>query len=320
MAQTDSMVLACPRCHLPLETQNGDMLHCPADQLTFHQVSGVWHMLLPDRELYYRQFIREYESVRKAEGRGTRSQAFYRALPYRDLTGAWSPDWKIRAASFDAFLEHILLPLEKRPGCMLSVADLGSGNGWLSNRLALRGHSPVAVDLVLNPEDGLGCYNYYTTQFLPVQAEFDALPFRDGSFNLAVFNASFHYSVGFEAPLREARRVVKAGGSIILLDSPIYHDASSGQQMVREREAQFQQRYGFPSNSLPSENFLTYARLENLAAGLKLTLKRITPRYGLGWALRRLRARILGGREPANFHLVTLTSAGDQPKSELKNE
>ena len=311
MPQADAIVLACPRCHRPFEPSEPDVLCCAADGLTFRRVSGIWRLLLPEREPYYQQFMREYESVRKAEGRGSASRDYYQALPYRDLSGSWSADWAIRAASFDAFVHHAVLPLEKRLGGGLAVADLGSGNGWLSNRMALRGHASAAVDLLLNEQDGLGCHPYYAAPFLPVQAEFDALPFGGQSFSLVVFNASFHYSSAYERTLQEALRVLKRGGSLVLLDSPIYQDASSGERMVRERETQFQQRYGFPSNSLHSENYLTYARLKDLAARLKMTMKIVTPRYGPRWLLRRLKARILSQREAANFHLVMLTDAGE---------
>ena len=307
MTNCVNFLLACPRCHAPLEPSGEDELCCTADHLTFTCVDGIWRMLLPERAGLFQQFIQEYETVRRAEGRGSSASDFYRCLPYRDLTGNWSPDWRIRAGSFDAFLKQILLPFEQKLGRSLAVLDLGSGNGWLSNQIALRGHRAAAVDLLVNDLDGLGCHRYYTTQYMPVQAEFDHLPFANRSASLILYNASFHYSLGYETSLREALRVLEPHGSIILLDSPFYHDAHSGERMVRERESQFVKKYGFASNSLPSENFLTYQRLTALAAELKLGVKRITPFYGPRWTLRMLKAWILGRREPAKFHLIILT-------------
>ena len=74
--------------------------------------------------------------------------------------------------------------------------------------------------------------------------------------------------------------------------------------MVQERQSQFSERYGFPSNALASENYLTYQRLSDLAAGLELSCQILTPFYGIGWALRPWKARLLRRREPAKFHLV----------------
>ena len=228
-------------------------------------------MLLPEREAVFQQFIREYETVRQAEGRGSLSAAYYQALPYQDLSQRMSADWQIRAASCRVFLRQVLAPLEKAGAHPLRILDLGAGNGWLSNRLAARGHQVVAVDLATNDFDGLGCFRFYETTFVPVQAEFDRLPFMDRSVDLVLFNASLHYSTCYENTLAESLRVLDAGGQLIVLDTPFYRDRTSGEKMVQERQTQFSERYGFPSNALTSENFLTYQRLSDLAAGLDLS-------------------------------------------------
>lgn len=296
---------ACPHCQTALEQGAPDEMRCPRDGLRFKRVEGIWRFLLPEREAHYGKFVREYEIVRRAEGRGAGDPAYYRALPYQDLSGRMRADWQIRAASFDLFLAEVLAPLEK-DSPPLRILDLGAGNGWLSARLAQRGHAVAAVDLISNDFDGLGCYRYYETVFTPVQAEFERLPFAAGAADLLVFNASLHYAVDIGTTLRAALRVLGPGQSsrLVILDSPVYRDAASGAQMVREREAQFEQRYGFPSNALASENYLTYVRLHELERELGLSWQLLTPAYGLRWALRPLKARLLGRREPASFHVI----------------
>ncbi len=74
--------------------------------------------------------------------------------------------------------------------------------------------------------------------------------------------------------------------------------------MVAEREAQFTKQYGFASDNLPSENYLTYARLDKLGNKLCLDWKIITPFYNLQWSIRPLVAKILRQREPAKFHVI----------------
>jgi SAM-dependent methyltransferase len=290
-------MLACPRCHTLLEEADATTLHCQTDGLTFRQVDGIWRMLLPERESLYARFIREYEAVRRFEGRGSADAAYYRALPYHP-----SPDWKIRAKSFDAFLE-VLKAFEK-PSEPLHILDLGAGNGWLSNRLALREHEVIAVDLTVNEFDGLGCQRFYESEFVCAQAEFDYLPIPDGSMDMVLFNASLHYSVNYKTTLSESLRVLKHSGLLVILDSPVYRDPKSGEQMVREREAQFIKQFGFASNALPSENYLTYARLDNLARELGITWQLLTPFYGWRWMFRPLIAKWLRRREPAKFHVI----------------
>jgi SAM-dependent methyltransferase len=167
------------------------------------------------------------------------------------------------------------------------------------------------VDLLVDAFDGLGTHIHYDVPFTPVQAEFDRLPFDAGQADLAIFNASLHYSTNYEITLREALRVLQRDGCLVILDSPIYHDPSSGKQMVQEREKQFEQKYGFASNAIPSENFLTFERLDQLGAALGLRWEQVKPFYGWRpalrdwrWALRPWVARLRGSREPAQFLIV----------------
>ncbi len=295
---------ACPKCHAPLTKPMPEVRTCPADGLRFERIDGIWRFLLPERQTYYTQFISEYETVRQGEGRSSSDVNYYRSLPYRDLSGHKSADWRIRAASFDSFLENILLPLEEETRGSLTVLDLGAGNGWLSNRLAQRGHTLGAVDLTLNNSDGLGCYRFFDSTFAPIQAEFDTLPLPDGAADLIIFNASLHYSEDYLKTLSESVRVLALNGTLIILDSPFYQDARSGAQMVKERESLFVQQYGFRSNALKSRNYLTYSTLQQLGKKLGIQWQFITPNYGLLWEMRPFKAKLLGGREPAKFHLV----------------
>jgi SAM-dependent methyltransferase len=282
---------------------------CPVDRLLFHRIDHVWRMLLPERQDVYSNFIREYEAVRRSEGRGSLLAEFYRSLPYRDLSGRMVSNWHIRAASFNAFLQHIAQPMEAQSDRPLRVLDLGAANGWLSNRLTSRGHFVAAVDLLINDFDGLGCCRFYETAFTPVLAEFDHLPFAEQSFDLIIFNASLHYSTHYETTLQESMRVLDPVGKLVVLDSPVYQYATIGMEMVRERESRFVKEYSFPSNALPSENYLTYKRLEELSTLFHLNIQILTPFYGLRWMLRPFKARLLGQRKPAKFHLVVLSNS-----------
>jgi SAM-dependent methyltransferase len=261
-------------------------------------------MLVPEREVALARFMAEYETVRRGEGRGAADPAYYRALPFRDLSARFARDWKIRAASFRALVARVLTPLEARLGRGAVALDLGAGAGWLAYRLAQRGYTVLAVDLQTNAQDGLGAHVHYDAAFVPVQAEFDRLPVADAVADLVVFNAALHYATDFLATLRETLRVLRPGGVVAIVDSPVYGDRASGERMVREREAAFTRRFGFPSNALPSEHYLTYARIAELGAALDLTWQITRPRHGLRFALRRWKTRLLRGRESAALPLI----------------
>jgi SAM-dependent methyltransferase len=204
----------------PVGFADGKYPALPGRRSIFDCRDGIWRFLPPDRQVYYEQFMREYQTVRQAEGRGSTDAGYYRSLPFVDLTGQFSADWQIRARSFRTFLSDVLQPMERTLQRPLRVIDLGAGNGWLSYRLAQRSHYVAAVDLIDNPFDGLGAHVYYDAAFTPVQAEFDRLPLTDSYIDLAIFNASLHYATRYETTLGEALRVLQPAGQIVILDSP----------------------------------------------------------------------------------------------------
>lgn len=277
---------------------------CSTDGLRFERIEGIWRFLLPERMAHFARFSHEYQTVRQAEGRGANDPAYYRSLPFADLSGRFVADWHIRAISFRVFVQRVLQPLEKQLARPLCVVDLGAGNGWLSNRLAERGHRPVAVDLQINALDGLGTHQFYEHSFCPVQAEFDRLPWANSQFDLVVYNASLHYSENYETTLQEALRLLQPSGLVIILDSPIYRERHSGRQMVIERQSQFVRQFGFASDALASEHFLTEDRLTDLARAVGVRWQTYEPHYGWRWWLRPLIARWRGRREPAQFRVI----------------
>lgn len=294
---------ACPACGGPLRAVSPDEQACPAHLLAFRRVDGIWRFLSPDRARRLDRFIAEYEAIRAAEGRGSDDPAFYRALPFSDLTGRFAGDWRIRARSYQALVTRVIAPLE-RDRRRLRALDLGAGNGWLSYRLSARGHCVAAVDLLTNPRDGLGAWTHYDAPFTPIQADFDCLPLAPGQFDVAIFNSSFHYAVHYEATLASVLRILKPEGAVVILDTPIYASAESGARMVQERQARFERSYGFPSDALASENFLTYARLRALGQSVGIEWQEFKPFRGLRWMLRPWIARARGTREPAEFLLL----------------
>lgn len=302
--RTPGFAFACPYCQTALELVDAGCQRCPTDNHTFAREAGIWRFLRADRMPALAQFIDEYETVRRAEGRGAEYAGFYEALPFEDVTGVRSGDWEIRANSYQTLLSRIVEPLGRGYSRPLHILDCGAGNGWLSNRLARRGHLVGAVDLVVNRFDGLGAHVHYDTSFVPIQAEFDHLPLMRRQADLIVFNAAFHYSADYEVTLWEALRVLRRPGAVVIVDTPVYHDGESGAQMVQEREADFESRFGFPSDALGSENFLTYRRLRHLAGELGLRWEFYRPVAGWRTTIRRWRCRLRGEREPAHFPII----------------
>lgn len=316
IGRAPSIELRCPECREYLGSisyrslsRNISSFCCPGCSATLEREKGIWRALPSSREAHFAQFIRDYEQIRRAEGRGSDASEFYLNLPYRDLTGRNSWQWAIRAKTFRYIKQEILPRLREEADSALAILDLGAGNGWMSHLFASAGHRPVAVDLITNSYDGLGAAIHFQ-RVLPelfprFQAELDNLPFADGQFDCAIFNASFHYSENYDRTLAEAIRCLRPGGTILIADSPTYSMVASGQQMRKERQDYFLKRFGFRSDGLVSCDYLTPERLIALEVRHDLEWTTHRPWYGIGWACRPWLARLRGRREPSQFFLYT---------------
>lgn len=299
MAVGGALRLRCPRCAVDIA---GTICHCCTFRL--EKSDDIVHALPPERLAHYARFIADYEWIRAAEGRGSESEQFYCELPYKDVTGRNSAQWRIRSLSYRYLVRHLLqanLPLGAR------IADLGAGNCWMSFRLALAGYLPVAVDLLTNRHDGLGAsmhYCHHVSQLFPLfQAELMRLPFQAEQFDAMIFNASFHYAENAEAALHEAVRCTRPGGLVIISDTPWYSKEESGRQMVAERHATFLRRYGIASDSIRSLDYLTDARLHFLSNRVSIAWAIHSPWYGIRWSLRPIIAKLRCRREPSRFQI-----------------
>jgi ubiquinone/menaquinone biosynthesis C-methylase UbiE len=254
------------------------------------------------------KFVEDYLRIRQAEGRGSENPEYYCALPYRDLTGQLAAQWEMRGRTYRHFERRILPAMEAEAERPLDLLDLGAGTGWMSYRLALRGHFPVAVDILMDGRDGLGASRHFLHRlarpFPCIDAEFDDLPFPDAGFDAVLYNASLHYSSDYRKTLTEAQRCLRPGGRIIVLDSPVYRRPEHGEMMRRERHEQFLAQYGTESDHIRSIEYLDRPAIANLARELGIAWRIHKPWYGLRWHMRPWKARLKGKRPPSRFWIL----------------
>jgi len=246
-------------------------------------------------------FASQYARHRAKEGRGYSGETLL-ALPYI-RRGPHAAQWAVRARTFEAFMASVLRPSAARLGRFLEVLDLGAGNGWLSYRITLDGHHAIALDIRDDSVDGLGAAGPFLNRAPNMEcivAPFDAVPLPAASVDIALFNASIHYSTDLSLVLREARRLTRRGGQIVILDSPFYARETDGLAMV----AQKRERFGPAADilmALPFIEFLTQERLRQAAP--ELEWKRHKVRYPLGYELRPWIAAFRRKRQPSRFDL-----------------
>jgi SAM-dependent methyltransferase len=211
----------------------------------------------------------------------------------------------------------------------MRMLDLGAGNCWLSGQLARRGYRVEALDVNVDDEDGLAAARHLLAPALAVaatdcsrvaghakttagtevcgvafgrvQASLECLPYLDCQFDAVIAAASLHYAFDLDAAVDEAARVLRIGGALILLDTPLYRQGSAGQAVVERRIADQRRQYGSDGNGVTGRAYLDVAALRRSMARAGLTYREV-PVHGavhalLGrlrraaWALRRREER-----------------------------
>jgi SAM-dependent methyltransferase len=296
--------LQCPRCggwigHLPNTNVDDTSLVCADCYLRLTCEHGIWRSLLPEHSAQLSHFMKEGQCNLRAEDNP--SAEYYLALPYRDLSGLDRQQWAFRSRTFQYIKRHILPGIVPKHDGQLRILDLGAGNGWLSYRLSLEGHAPIAVDLLSNNHDGLGAAIHYkknlTALFPRFQAEFNTLPFVDDDFDLVIYNASFHCSENYERSLAEALRCTRADGTVLIAETPWYSDETGGQQMLAERREAHVQRHGHSIDAFNSLEYLTDKRLQHMEASFGIQWQIHTPNYGVHRLMRQMLSRLQGAQE-----------------------
>jgi len=98
--------------------------------------------------------------------------------------------------------------------------DLGIGDGLLTLLLAERAEVVCAVDRDQEMLDQLAmrAHRKGLENIQTVHGEIEDLPLADASFDLAVFSQALHHAADPLRALKEARRILEPGGSVLVLD------------------------------------------------------------------------------------------------------
>jgi SAM-dependent methyltransferase len=248
----------CSYCAAPLET-HGHGLFCRAEGRWFATQDGV-HRLLPEarrRELL--PAVEMYQRVRRDEG--------WRAEPGLPEVPAAHPHsrrWRSRGAALHQACALATARLGPGPWRVLEV---GAGCCWAGVRLADAGHRVAAIDLNLDPDDGLRAAERVSpsaAMLLRAEAEMEALPVEPASFDLVLAADSLHHAPRLARTLVELRRVTRREGMLVVLDSPVYRRREDGEAVVAERMRAQARRYGVPMDRDRQPGYLVAGELAGL--------------------------------------------------------
>lgn len=260
--------------------------------------SDIIEVELRDDGIYYgadsrEEFLEAYEGLRRMEGRGEFTIEERLRLPKVSSDHVRRAEWRERSRSLDWLKRYLSSDTGKQ-----IYLDAGAGNCWLSWNLAKMGCSVCAVDLSLDRGDGLVAGDVYAERLSDnlarLRASFDSLPIVGSTIDIVIFNGSLHYSPRLLDTLTEATRVLRRGGKIIVMDSPIYRSKWSGEKMIRER--------GGPTGA----RYLVKSALIESALKLNHKLEFFPRDQGVKHLLRRARQYLRLGREPASMPWIVI--------------
>jgi ubiquinone/menaquinone biosynthesis C-methylase UbiE len=100
-----------------------------------------------------------------------------------------------------------------------TVLDIGSGPGFLADEMAAEVGPDGAVHGVDPSESMLAIARRRETRVEYATGDALALPFADGTFDAIVSTQVYEYVPDMPAALTEARRVLKPGGRLLILDT-----------------------------------------------------------------------------------------------------
>lgn len=190
--------LACHRCGVGL----AGALTCPSCGTGTSLRDGIYRALAADLLPALERQAQGWRLVERARGAVQVTAEQYDALPHEPLTRSLL-DW-LRAV------------LRQRGPCR--VLELGAGRGWASRALARDGHQVVAVDILDDPDVGLGCAvarRDGDRWFGCVLAQAEALPFLSESFDCVCCFSTLQHIPDYQRVLEQVARVLHPGGIFV---------------------------------------------------------------------------------------------------------
>ena len=290
--------LCCPECGGPLSEAFGG-LSCSRDDAFFATVSGVHRLLGHERQAELAAATAFYCRVRADEGFKHSSD-----LPRVPRGHAQARIWKQRARHFGRFLDWLR---RDRPRNQ-AIVDVGAGCCWAAQRLAERGHIVAALDINLDPRDGLTAVGEnHDLGIERIEADMEFLPLSAACADVVLLNGALHYARCPQNVVAEARRILKPSGSLVILDSPLYRRSADGEAMVKKKRKDFLGRYGYAPCRDAAAGYFTVSELSRLLerSGFEVRL--------VGWPsrLREMGRDLIEtfrhGRRTARFPMVVAT-------------
>ena len=308
-----SFTLTCTGCGAPLRRHSEDRLVCPSDGEEIRLTDGVWRFLSGEELLAARRFLRPYRQLRSDEGwrRSPECGSTTEGHGHAGRPARAGEVERIRAASLEVLLNSVLDPQRSAAASKrLRIVDLGAGHGPVAGRLS-QVDEVAAVDLSADAVDGLGCIDSPpgSGSLVRLESSFDRVPLAGHEADVVLYAGSFHYTTDPRRTLREALRLLRPGGVLVVMDSPVYRFSRSGERMLAERSEEWRSRYGGELETPEGIGFVSRRQLRRWGRELGLVWRVRSLPLGWRWHAAPFYALARGRREPARFPVLEARTA-----------
>lgn len=179
-----------------------------------------------------------YLKIREKEGR-IYSDDILMYLPEIRKTHPLNNEWQVRKATLKNLIKYF------SDKDILSILDIGCGNGWLSNEISLNTNNFVTA-LDMNKTELLqGARVFIDNKKLKfIYGNIFEDIFPPESFDSVIFSSSIQYFNDFQSLIKRIFYFLKAPGEIHIVDSNFY--SITGSIKAKKRTINYYKKLGFP--------------------------------------------------------------------------
>ncbi len=195
-----------------VEIRKGSII-CRDCSRTFPVSMGIPDLLLESNDI----IVREQKGWERLKQAVENTDELMLSLP--DASGEHRACWKGQADNFHHIFSGLDLSGREK------VLDMGAGRCWSTRFFSRKGCWSAAADILLPRYIGLETADIYIakedTYFERIRSSMDSLPFKDSVFDIVFMAAALHHSPDIQKPLREAFRVLRDNGRLVLVNETV---------------------------------------------------------------------------------------------------
>lgn len=196
-------------------------------------------MTLSEPYISFVSFKKLYPELREKEGRLYSDEQVVN-LPEIPASHPLAGEWKLRRTSARKLVRYLA-----RTHFPPAILEVGCGNGWLSRQLAnVPGSEVTGIDLQLGELQQATRVFSHIPNLKFMYGDIRSGSIADLRFHFIIFAASIQYFSPLPEILDHAMTMLKPGGELHIIDSPIYQENEKG--AAEERSDRYFRDMGFP--------------------------------------------------------------------------